>query len=148
MAQTVHERELLASIDGRFMTDEEDGPDGKLIMRSPTWRSSKLEGLLKTLKERECVVREEERQEGASAPCKVRRNGPLSSRPKPGHVAASARWALKEDKFRQHMHRVATLFSDDEVCPVAEAIRLVTSILIQENIFFNLFLLQFAFNIE
>ena len=70
--QTVHERELLASIDGRFMTDEEDGPDGKLIMRSPTWRSSKLEGLLKTLKERECVVREEERQEGASAPRKVR----------------------------------------------------------------------------
>ena len=40
------------------------------------------------------------------------------------------------------------MFSDDEVCPVAEAIRLVTSILIQENIFFNLFLLQFAFNIE
>ena len=121
------------------MSEEEDGPDGKMIMRNPTWRSSKLEGLFRTLKERECVRREEARQEGAVAPRKVQRNGLLLSRPKPGHVAASARWALKEDEALQHMRWVATSFSDDEVCSVAKAICLLPSVLIQEHIVLNLF---------
>ena len=75
-----------------FVSDEEDGPEGNWIIRSPRWRSPRANDLMSRLQRRIDQTREEEVR-----PRVPRVEGPLSERPRPKvHVP----WALGEEAAR------------------------------------------------
>ena len=99
-AETAEERKLLESIDQRFMSDLDDGPDGDFIVRPIKWRSEQLLELIGCLDERE----QAEEEAGAShrpAPRHPRTPGPPSERQPPKKVSAAARWALRSTEHRR-----------------------------------------------
>ena len=75
-----------------FVSDEEDGPEGNWIIRSPRWRSPRANELMSCLQGRIDQTREEEVR-----PRVPRVEGPLSERPRPEvHIP----YALGEEAAR------------------------------------------------
>ncbi|XP_068760117.1 uncharacterized protein C14orf93-like [Montipora capricornis] len=86
------EKELMQELSYDFVSDEEDGPEGNWIIRSPRWRSPRANDLMSRLQRRIDQTREEEVR-----PRVPRVEGPLSERPRPKvHVP----WALGEEAAR------------------------------------------------
>ena len=74
----VQEKELMQELNYDFVSDEEDGPDGNWIIRSPRWSSPRANELMSCLRRRIDQTRKEEVQ-----PRVPRVEGPLSERPRP-----------------------------------------------------------------
>ena len=72
------EKELMQELNYDFMSNEEDGPEGNWIIRSPRWRSPRTNELMSRLQKRRDQTREEEVR-----PRVPRVEGPLSERPRP-----------------------------------------------------------------
>ena len=56
------EKELMQEFNYDFVSDEEDGPEGNWIIRSPRWRSPRANELMSRLQRRIDQTREEEVQ--------------------------------------------------------------------------------------
>ena len=54
------EKELMQGLNYDFVSDEEDGPEGNWIIRSPRWRSPRANELMSCLQRRIDQTREEE----------------------------------------------------------------------------------------
>ena len=67
------EKQLMQELNYDFVSDQEDGPEGKLIIRSPSWRSPRANELMSRLQRRIDQSREEEVR-----PHVPRIEGPLS----------------------------------------------------------------------
>ena len=90
------EKELMQELNYDFVSDEEDGPEGNWIIRSPRWRSPRANELMSRLQRRIDQTREEEVRPRVS-----RVEGPLSERPRPKvHIP----WALREEAAYSHMN--------------------------------------------
>ncbi|CAH3148682.1 unnamed protein product, partial [Porites lobata] len=88
------EMELMQELNYDFVSDEEDGPEGNWIIRSPRWRSPRANELMSRLQGRIDQTREEEVRPRVP---RVRLKGPLSERPRPKvHIP----WALGEEAAR------------------------------------------------
>ena len=86
------EKELMQELNYDFVSDEEDGPEGNWIIRSPKWRSPRANELMSRLQSRIDMTREEEVR-----PRVPRVEGPLSERHRPKvHIP----WALGEEAAR------------------------------------------------
>ena len=95
---------MMSSIDQRFMSDLEEGPENIFQVRQPTWRSPELENLLARLDRRaadkiaQAVATFEIDHTGPMptiAPRKERQRGPPSDRQPPRRLAPSKKWACK-----------------------------------------------------
>lgn len=83
------EKELMQGLNYDFVSDEEDGPEGNWIIRSPRWRSPRANELMSCLQRRIDQTRGEELR-----PRVPRVEGPPSDRPRPKvHIP----WALGEE---------------------------------------------------
>ena len=67
------EKQLMRELNYDFVSDEEDGPEGKWIIRSPSWRSPRTNEVTNRLQRRIDQSREEEVR-----PHVPRVEGPLS----------------------------------------------------------------------
>lgn len=73
-----------------YVSDEEDGAEGKWIVRKPCWRSQQADSLMNRLQQRIEQSRKEDIR-----PCVPRMEGPRSVRSMPRLQVA---WALKEEE--------------------------------------------------
>ena len=92
MAETPEERSLIGSLDQHFMSDEEDGDGGLLVVRSPKWRSRQLNSLISTLDGRVGG-------EPGSTPVALQRKREAespSSRPKPAKLSTAQICAVSD----------------------------------------------------
>ena len=92
MAETPEERSLIGSLDQRFMSDEEDGDGGLLVVRSPKWRARQLNSLISTLDGR---VGDEPGSTPVARQRKREAESP-SSRPKPAKLSTAQKWEVSD----------------------------------------------------
>ena len=95
MAETPEERSLIGSLDQRFMSDEEDGDGGLLVIRSPKWRSRQLDSLISTLLKLDGRVGDEPGSTPVARQRKREAESP-SSHPKPAKLSTAQKWAVSD----------------------------------------------------